>query len=863
LDEADNNPPRFWSYVIAALQTIQADIGAASLAALQDPQPQPLQIEALLTSLINQVAALDSLSLFLVLDDLHVITAPQISEGVAFLLDHLPPQMRLILSTRADPPWPLARLRARGEMIELRTEDLRFTRDEVVAFCDAMELELTTGDIAALDARTEGWVAGLQMAALSMRGRADTATFVQGFSGSHRFVLDYLVEEVLDQQPGNIQEFLLKTSVLDRLSAPLCDAVLANPASIGQDACDLPSVLERSSSSQAILEHLEQANVFLIPLDDERHWYRYHHLFAELLRNRLEQSQPDQVPVLRRQASEWCERARLIDEAISYALAARLYERAADLVQHYASEAARHGAYLSLHHWLESLPEDIIRSRPRLCIWYGGTSMYHSLEAAEGWAEAGERALAARAGEADGHGASDLIWVDLLNLRANIAYVRGDGPQVVLCLVEQARALLPEGQALPHSLVMRLAETYKDLGEDEASDRAYGQAQQLAEARDHYAIALHAVCGRVLIARRYGRLPQAVALCRQALRSIAGPVERSGGRLPVAGLVHILLGRILLEWNELEQAKETLSRGLTLSEPLWDHVIRSMGRAALARTMLAQGHVDELSDLGDSGEQTWSAFTDYVAALRAWIVWMRASRAPGGLGSAPEWAQVVQWANGRRLRLAYQDIHIRPQFLQIRLRIAQYREYGQPRLEPVLDYVKEQFQFLQERGWTELMIDASIVQAMALQAQGKRERALRALERALMLAKPGRWVRIFVDEGPPMAELLKEATARGIERVYANKLLAALSADRKEMQKTNLPAPYPVAGPSSTLVEPLSERELEVLRLLLTDLTSTEIAQELYISKNTVRSHIGHIYDKLGVHSRADAVQGAEELGLL
>lgn len=845
LDEADHDPIRFWSYVIAALQTVQADIGVTALAALQDPQPQLLQIEALLTGLINQIAALDSLSLVLVLDDFHIIAVPPICEGLTYLLDHLPPQMHLVLSTRADPPWPLARMRARGEMVELRTEDLRFTRDEATTFCRAMELELTARDIATLDARTEGWIAGLQMAALSMRGRADTPGFIQGFSGSHRFILDYLVEEVLSRQPTDVREFLLHTSILERMTAPLCNVLLGR------------------EDSRVILEQLERGNLFVVPLDDERRWYRYHHLFADLLRSRLEQAQPDQVPVLRLRASEWCEGAGFVDEAISYALAARCYERAADLLQRHTGEMARRGAYLPVHRWLEALPEDVIRTRPLLCLCYGWTSLFHSLETAEQWAEATERALAADADQTKDGVAPDVLRIELLNLRSSIARLRGDSPHAVLRLVEQARALLTQGQTLPYGLAERQAEVHQDLGEDQAAAEMYLQAQQLAAAAGHYSIALQAVCGRVMIARRYGRLPQAVALCRQALRTIADPVERSGRRLPAAGLVQILLGRILLEWNELAQAKEMLTRGLALSEPFLGHVYRRMGRVALARAMLAQGAVDPLPDLDNLINLPWPAFSDYVAALRAWITWMRARRAPGGPDSVPEWAQAIQWANDRPLRLADRDITIRPQFLQIRLRIAQYRKCGQPRLEPVLDYVKEQFQFLQERGWTELMIDASIVQAMALQAQGKQDQALTALERALTLAKPGKWVRIFVDEGPPMAELLKEVAAKGIEQGYDNELLAALNADSKLRQRARARAPSSIIGPSPTLVESLSERELEVMRLLPSDLSSPEIARELYVSVNTVRSHIGHIYGKLGVHSREEAVQRAQELGLL
>jgi LuxR family maltose regulon positive regulatory protein len=314
LDQADNDPTRFWVYVIAALQTVREDLGSAALAALQLPQPPAM--EALLTGLINDIAACGSEPVVLVLDDLHLITAPPVHEALIFLVDHLPPAMHLVISGRADPPWPLARLRATGEMTELRTDDLRFTAAEVAAFLnDVMGLGLSATDVTALDDRTEGWIAGLQMAALSLQGRDDAPTFIQAFRGSHRFILDYLVEEVLDRQPGDVQDFLHQTAVLDRLTAPLCDSLTGR------------------ADSQAVLTRLERANLFLVPLDDERLWYRYHHLFADLLRSRLERTQTGQVAALHRRASAWYEERGLLVEAVTHALAAHDVERVARLAE--------------------------------------------------------------------------------------------------------------------------------------------------------------------------------------------------------------------------------------------------------------------------------------------------------------------------------------------------------------------------------------------------------------------------------------------------------------------------------------------------------------------------------------------------
>jgi LuxR family maltose regulon positive regulatory protein len=363
LDAGDNDPTRFWTYVIAALQTVYPDVGRGALTALHASQPRSLPVELLLTGLINEVAA-ESDPLVLVLDDFHLIDSPQVHEGIVFLLDHLPDQgMHVVFSGRADPPWPLARRRARGEMTELRASDLRFTPQEAAAFLnDVIGLGLSVEDVAALDARTEGWIAGLQLAALSMRGSRDVSAFVSAFSGSHRLILDYLVEEVLDRQSAAIQAFLLQTSILGRMTASLCDEVM-DRQQIG-------------TGSQKTLEYLEQANLFVVPLDSERRWYRYHHLFAELLRGRLHQSQPDLVPVLHRRASRWYEAQGLIDGAIGHALGAGEKERAADLVEGNGLQMVVRSECSTLAKWLEALPEELVRKRPWLCVCHAWARYY-------------------------------------------------------------------------------------------------------------------------------------------------------------------------------------------------------------------------------------------------------------------------------------------------------------------------------------------------------------------------------------------------------------------------------------------------------------------------------------------------------
>jgi len=878
LDESDNDPARFWSYLIGALQTVHPSVGEAVLPMLDSLAPSLTSsavhdgaggMQALLVGLINELVAAGPEPLVLILDDLHVLHERRIHDALAFLVEHLPPHVHVVLASRADPPWPLARLRARRQMTELRTEDLRFSPDEAATFMNhTLGIELPEKDVATLDDRTEGWIVGLQLAALALQrhpttGERDRAAFVRDFGGSHRFVLDYLVEEVLGQQPDEVQTFLLRTSILERMTAPLCDALL-------QDV--------ETSQSHSLIEYLEQSNLFIVPLDTERCWYRYHHLFADLLRSRLDDllGSRGRAP-LHLRASKWYEGAGLFEEAIEHALAGSHHERAADLIEAHAGVVSHRGAILTLHRWLEALPETVVGARPRLCAYFGSTWLYHSLEKAQAWADATQEALAASTMEAGGAERADTVRHYVRNLRATIAFLRGDDRREVLEATQRALALIPPEQTPPYSLVHRLGDIHKDLGQDEAAEQAYLRAAELALAQGHISAALQSVCGRVLIARRYGRLSDAVAVCREALRSVAEPVQRLGKGLPAAGLVQILLGRILLEWNELDAAEQMLRRGLDQSALHRGHVICAMGAVALARTYVAAGRgvggkADSPLDLDELLGQPWSAFDYYVTALRAWIVLLRVRRTPTGAESMAEWQEVLHWARNRPLQQAALDRDIRAGFLQSRLLIEAFRTYGEPHLEPVLKYLDEQFALIQAKGWVELMIDASIQQAMAHQALGHQEQATAALLRALELAEPGGWVRTFVDEGAPVQRLLSavntQMSPRRSLQAYIGKLLSALEREATpthtlESTVGSEPTSSVVLRPSSPLPDPLSARERDVLRLLPTHLSSSEIARELYVSRNTVRSHIGHIYDKLGAHSRAEAVARAQELGLL
>jgi LuxR family maltose regulon positive regulatory protein len=929
LDQGDNDPVRFWAYVIAALQTVCPGVGQGVLTALQSPRPP--SIELLLTSLINEIAS-QSAPLVLVLDDLHLIASAQVHEGIVFLLDHLPGQMHVVLSSRADPPWPLARRRARGEMAELRASDLRFTPGEAAAFLnDVMELGFSAEDIAALDARTEGWIAGLQLVAiavlpggalrsqgapqssLSMRGKRDVSAFVRAFSGSHRLILDYLVEEVLDRQSPAVQAFLLQTSILERMTAPLCDAVVEigklqnqqmGKSTNGQEAFadgDATSgCLCPFAGSQAFLEQLDRANLFLVPLDGERRWYRYHHLFADLLRSRLYQTQPDQVPVLHRQASEWYETQALMDEAITHALAAKDVERAADLVERSGMQMIMRSELSTLARWLEELPGALVRARPWLCIYHAWARYYVGpREQVEPRLQDAEHALQA----APGTGAAALTERARRHIAGHVAALRAymalqnEELGRVAELAQRALDLLPKEDYARATSAIALAETPRERGDLMASERAYARAREIAEECGNVPMAVSAVAYMAYQQAKQGRLHEAYETNREAL---ALAVRPDGRQLPAAGLPYVKMGDLMREWNDLEAACRYLEKGIELCLQ-WGHADALVtGYTTLARVQLAQGEPARARDTFDKAEQLarktdvdpWAICWIDDCRLRLWLAADGPSGQPLGrnLAAAASWAEASGLAPGDALSFVRDLEHVN----LARVLVAQGVHQPDPLTDPSSSLRTSSGQALDEAlallarlseaaegaGWIGRAIEILCLRSLALRARGDDEEALSALARALALAEPEGYVRTFLDEGLPMGKLLREMAARGIAVDYVSRLLVALEGEAKgQRQKTEAfdssfapslrSGQAPSAGseqtthPSSVLVEPLTGRERQVLRLLATNLTSPEIAQELVVSANTVRTHVRHIYDKLMVHSRYEAVQRARELDLL
>jgi LuxR family maltose regulon positive regulatory protein len=861
LDAGDNALPRFLAYLIAALQTIEGGVGAGVLGALQAPgladAGPPPALEPLLTALINELAALPE-PVLLVLDDYHLIEAPAIHQALTFLLDHLPLDMGLVLATRADPPLPLSRLRSRGALTELRQADLRFTPGEAAAFLNqTMGLELRAEEIAALEARTEGWIAGLQLASLALSGQGTpplsgdrgVAAFVEAFAGDDRYVVDYLVEEVLDRQAEAVHSFLLETSILDRLSGPLCDAVRFGGAetpgsSARADAvrfggAETPDSAEGANAgmhddSQALLEELDRRNLFLVPLDGKRRWYRYHRLFADLLRHRLHQARPKRVPALHRRASRWYEDNGFLTDAVEHALAAEDFERVAGLIEPASWAHLSQGGAATLLGWLDALPAELLHSRPRLDLLYAWALLAAmQLEAIEARLHDVERRLPA-AGPTPIRG-------EIATIRATLAGLRGDTPAAIE-LAEEALDHLPAGELhLRGILADILGAAYDASGNTEAASQAYTEAAALCQAAGNPLIALIALGNLARLQEMQGRLRQAADTCYQALELAAG---LQGEPPPSVGMAEAGLGKLAYEWDELDDAARHLEAAIERGRRGGIVELVAAGCAALAPVYQARGDLEGVTALIEEAERLVQTVgisagsRAQVAATRARL-WLQQGDLEATAG----------WASGLAVDDDYDPLRQVEVIALARLLLA-LAPSEPDRLEDALRLLEDLLRATEAQGWMGQALEILVLQAVALQMAGEPEQAMDALVRALSLGEPEGYVRTFLDLGAPMRELLQAAARRGIRPAYVERLLA---------RATGETAP---AAPSP-LVEPLSDRELEVLRLIAAGLSNREVARELVITPGTAKWHAHNIYGKLGVHSRTQAVARARELGLL
>ena len=832
LDRGDNDPASFWTYVIAALRTAAPGVGESTLALLQAPRPSP--IETVLTALLNDLGGIAA-DIVLVLDDYHVIDAREVQHGMAFLLDRLPPGLHVVIASRADPALPLARLRARGELAEIRAAELRFTPDEAAAYLnEMMGLRLTARDVAALDRRTEGWIAALQLAALSMEGRDDVAGFIAGFAGDDRYVVDYLAEEVLQRQPGPVQAFLLQTSILGRLTGPLCDAVT------GQ------------GGGKAMLEALDRGNLFLVPLDDRRQWYRYHRLFADVLQARLLDEQPGQVPGLHRRASAWFQRSGEPSEAIGHALAARDFDQAADLIERTIPAMRITRQEATVHGWLKALPDEVVRVRPMLSFAVAGALLTGGepeevevrLQDAERWLQE-----ATATGEGSPAPPGEMVVADeeeyrrlpgaIELYRSALALVRGDVPGTVRHARRTLDRALTEDHGVRAGAAGFLGLAFWTSGDLEAAHPAWAQCaaglRRSGQIADIFGCAIAMADIRLV----QGRLGEAMRTYEQALQRAS---EQDGPVLRGTADMYVGMSEVHREHDDLQAATQQLLRSQELGEHNGLPQNPYRWRVAMARIRQAEGDLGGALDLLNDAERLYVGdfFPNVrpVPALKA-RVWI----AQGRLGEA------LGWAREQGLSVD-DDLSYLREFEHITLaRMLLARSRGEP-VHQVTRLLERLLLAAEEGGRTGRVTEILVLQALALQAPGHIPAALTCLERALTLAEPEGYVRVFVDEGPPIGSLLRAAEKQGTTRNYVRRLLAAVSQTRQDS---------PVR---QALIDPLSERELDVLRLLGTELDGPAIARELMVSLNTVRTHTKNIYTKLAVTNRRAAVRRAAELDL-
>ncbi len=836
LDQRDNDPALFWTYLVAALKTAVPGIGGSTLSLLESPQPQ---MEAVLATLLNDLSTISN-DVVMVLDDYHVLDARDVLDGMTFLLEHLPPQIHLVVSSRADPALPLARLRGRGELVEIRVADLRFTPEETAVYLNSlMGLGLTAAQVTALEERTEGWIAALQLAALSMRGRDDVAGFIAGFAGDDRYIVDYLVEEVLQRQSDHVRHFLLQTSILDRLSGPLCDAVTGG------------------DGGKAMLEALDRGNLFLVTLDDRRHWYRYHQLFADVLQAHLLEERPEDVPNLHLRASAWCEQNGEPSEAIRHALAAKDFDRAADLVELAAPTTRQYRQEVTLRRWLEALPEELLKFRPVLSDAYAGSLLVrgetegvesHLLDA-ERWLDpttGGPPKSPARSPEmvvADEEGFRALR-ASIAVHRAGQARILGDTASTV-AHARRALDLVSEddhiGRGGAAALLGLVCWTNGDL---DAAHRWYADGMASLEKAGYLSDVIGGAITLADLRIAQGRLREAMSTYQRGLRLAT---EHAPPALRGAADMYVGMSQLCYEHNELDAAMQHLLTSKELGEHAGLPKNRYRWRIAMARIRTAEGDLSDALDLLNEADRLYvsdfSPDVRPVPALRALVL-----IAQGRLGEA------LGWARERGLSVE-DDVSYLREFEHLtlaRVLLACYRaEHPQGSIDEVTLLVARLLQAAQEGARTGSVLEILVLQALVQQTQGDIPAALAALQRALTLAEPEGYVRTFVDEGPPMASLLRAAAKQGMARSYAELLLLAFdTTDGRGPRKQGL-------------IEPLSERELDVLRLLGTDLDGPDIARELVVSLNTVRTHTKNIYAKLGVNNRRTAVKRATELELL
>jgi LuxR family maltose regulon positive regulatory protein len=821
LDERDNDPVSFLSYIVEAIKSDESSLGESILSEIQSPQSP--SIEAILTAWINEISNYAS-QLILVLDDYHAIGNQSVHQILEFLLEYIPPNFHLVLICRSDPNIAFGRLRGSGQLVEIREVDLRFTESEVYELFDRiMGLPLSEQNVSALEHRTEGWAVGLRLAGLALQGREDVDEFINAFTGGHQFILDYLTEEVFERQPEEVQDFLMRTCVLERMCAPLCNAVTG------------------MEDGEATLLLLNQLNLFIIPLDEFQQWYRYHHLFAELLRYKLDQLPAKQVVEIHERASSWYAENDLIPEAVSHAMTVENFSRAADLIEPVTSPMIGRGEIKTVQVWIEALPESLVKERPRLSITMAWIfNLNNTGDDIEPLLQNAERAL----------DAGNYDQATVAELRGHSATLRGytalqqNNPPLALQHMAEAMAWLPEEDVYLRSIVsFTQGVIYKRGGVWEPAEETLKLAESYGRASGNYSIAIGSRAHLVEMLIIQGKLKQAAKYCNDAIEYYLSIFK--GNPIPNLGFIYTKLGEILYEWNDLESASEHLTRGLEMSSKIiaawaWERdalICLTRLRKVEGDPEEAQRLLEQAFDVSEHMQDLYDKMDLSFEQARLWL-------SKGDLTGALRWAREYQnFSEGQNEQA---DVML------ARVLLA----HGEAdRAREILGSIGEA---AEASGRTSRWIEVLILQALLYAADKDFTMAFEVLARTLNLGEPEGFIRVFADEGANLLGLLRKMDAGSTDHMgeaylFSNEYLSRIIAATLSEKPAVLPD-------KSTL---LNKREKQILRLMSAGLKTPEIAEELYLSKNTIKWYVRKIYEKLDVHSKAEAIEQGYRLGLL
>ncbi len=845
LDPSDDDPIPFGAYFVASLVQALGPISElARITQFLRSSPE-IDLQKILPAIINAIVSSDR-DCVMILDDYHLIGAPAIHSAISFLLEHLPDKMHVAIGSRSDPPLPLARLWARGKLLEMRAADLRFSADETARFLnEVMQLDLSPEVANTLEARTEGWIAGLQLAALSLAGRPNKENFATSFIGSHRYLVEYLLEEVFNRQSEQVQSFLLSTSILERLCGPLCDAILGGIA-----------------GSEEILKQLEKANLFVVALDEQGYWYRYHHLFRDFLQARLNKTQPERVVALQRAASEWHAAHGSLREAVQHALKTRDWDYAASLVEQHGVSMMLHSEFSTVYEWCAAFPEEVIRVHPALCLFQGNALVLGYRRQSRSRIEERMQQVEQAAAALEDKQMARLLIGQAAATRTALAALTPDpaaDPREQFALAQRALAWLSEDDPARSAIALTVGYAHMALHDAVAGSKAMEDARQLSLVCHNYFGVVEATFHQARLAHNQGQLRRAAQICRQGQADISAILSYPDEELPAVGCLNIALGCVLLEQNQLEEAEQALLSGLDLVGWGLNPYYLMTAYLALFRLREIQGRSEEALDYLTRLEEAWPDIAFCTRGLRVVHDLRTTPEDPDVLADAVQWSQAFSSSLGDNIPLPGMGPFgaAEAYYLALLAWVHIQLVIGKP--QGVMSYIARQLDLAEAHGLATRVIELSLLEARARQAIGDDQHTWAALEHALSTAQPGGYIHIF-DQGPALTQLLVKAAQRGMYKEYIERILAAIGISQALYLGQEGSATRSAQAPYG---EHLSERELQVLHLMARGATNYEIAEQLVLTVGTVKSHINHIFGKLDAHNRTEAVARARGLGLI